>query len=96
MSAFSTVTHVHLSKTFVIGYVRFLSTLTFAANGPFGYIPQINILFCEGTYSCTALIAIHLLSNQAHKVVLNSLVVITFVAIRVLGSPVQSLRRIIQ
>lgn len=43
MSAFSAVTLVHLSKTFVIGYVRFLSTLTFAVNGPFGYIPQMKV-----------------------------------------------------
>lgn len=47
MSAFSAVTHVHLSKTFVIGYVRFLSILTFAVNGPFGYIPQINVCAVE-------------------------------------------------
>lgn len=40
MSAFSAVTHVRISKTFLTGYVRLLSTLTYAVSGPFGYIPK--------------------------------------------------------
>jgi len=72
MSAFSAVTHVHLSKTYVLGYIRFLSTLTLAVNAPFGYIPQINVCSVGEIYTRTALTAIHLLSNWAHKVVLNS------------------------
>lgn len=40
MSAFSAVTHIHLPKPFLVSYARLLSTLTYAVNGPFGYIPK--------------------------------------------------------